>query len=278
MALDYREPVSERPRESWAERNERDDASFNKRETDDRPRRTSPIPSNTTPNSQSLMKAHNPYRPRRPIDRPTGQRNLDPYTLDHLVPFVYFCEWYKQANARTLSRNAEINKEELQESFIKYKEDLLARTAKGFVMEHISDEWFKEKYHPNVSPAAKIKSVNYRKWLYEKFMQDLDGGTFDELTFDGAAGMSSHGVWLIVARRYYAEKGGHQSPSRKDEDEDNSSTTIKVLHDPITERRTPCIKTISTTVSRAQLEAVHLVPDNTNGSYSRDLKELNISQ
>ena len=42
MALDYREPVSERPRESWAERNERDDALFNKRETDDRPRRTSP--------------------------------------------------------------------------------------------------------------------------------------------------------------------------------------------------------------------------------------------
>jgi len=145
-------------------------------------------PSYATPNSQSLMKAHNPYRPRRPVDRPTNQRNLDPYTLDHVVPFSYFCEWYKQANARNLSRNAEINREELQESFIKYKEDLFARTAKGFVREHMSDEWFKEKYNPDVSPAARTKLVNYRKWLYEKFMQDLDGGAFDELTSDGAAG------------------------------------------------------------------------------------------
>ena len=55
-------------------------------------------------------------------------------------------------------------------------------------MEHMSDEWFKEKYNPNVSPATRTKLVNYRKWLYEKFMQDLDGGAFDELTSDGAAG------------------------------------------------------------------------------------------
>jgi hypothetical protein len=134
------------------------------------------------------MKGHEPYRTRRPLDRPSNQRNLDPYTLDHIVPFTYFCDWYKQTNARNLSRTTEITNDELQESFIKYREDLLARTAKGFVKEHISDEWFKEKYDPAIAPPTRSKLVDYRKWLYGKFMQDLDAGKFDELTLDGAAG------------------------------------------------------------------------------------------
>jgi hypothetical protein len=120
---------------------------------------------------------------------------LDPYTLDHIVPFPYFCEWYKQTNARSLSKNSEINKQELQDSFIKYRDDLLARTAKNFVKEHMSEEWFKEKYDPVLAPVTRGKIINYRKWLYEKFMQDLDSGKFDELTLDGAAGRIS---WFFV--------------------------------------------------------------------------------
>jgi len=76
----------------------------------------------------------------------------------------------------------------MQESFMKYREDLLARTAKGFVKEHITEEWFKEKYDPNIAPQIRAKLVNYRKWLYEQFMEDLDSGQLDELTLDGAAG------------------------------------------------------------------------------------------
>jgi SERRATE/Ars2, N-terminal domain len=129
------------------------------------------------------------YRPRPRNDRPPLKQNLDPYTLDHIVPFPYFCEWYKQANARSLSKNSEINKEELQDSFIKYREDLLSRTASGFVKEHMSEEWFKEKYDPTLSPTTRGKVVKYRKWLYEMFMKDMDAGKLDELTLDGAAGI-----------------------------------------------------------------------------------------
>jgi hypothetical protein len=204
MTMDYRNSASERPRESWAERNERPmSPGYNKRVTDDRPRRTHPFPIPHFPPpiptpQQLLMRGHEPYRPRRSVDRSTTQRNLDPYTLDHIVPFNYFCDWYKQTNARSLSRTSEISKDELQESFIKYREDLLARTAKEFVKEHIADEWFKEKYDPTTAQATRSKLVEYRKWLYEKFMQDLDAGEFDELTFDGAAGRISRprfGSW-----------------------------------------------------------------------------------
>jgi hypothetical protein len=206
-----------------------------------------------------------PYRRRPPIDRvppPTYHKNLDPYTLNHIVPFTYFCEWYKQANARTLPRGTEISKDELQESFIKYRDDLLARTAKEFVKEHMSDAWFKEKYDPAVAGMTKGKRIEYRKWLYGKFMGDLEAGRLDELTLDGAAGMFVGKVWgLILARRYFAEKNGEvASPSttvKRDEEEPESPTTLaKMPTDPMASRRTPCIKTISTTVPRTQLEAV----------------------
>lgn len=55
----------------------------------------------------------------------------------------------------------------------------------------MADAWFKEKYDPILGPTTRMKLVEYRKWLYLKFMQDLDAGKFDELTLDGAAGMSN---------------------------------------------------------------------------------------
>jgi hypothetical protein len=54
----------------------------------------------------------------------------------------------------------------------------------------MTEEWFKEKYDPVLGPTTLSKLVNYRKWLYEMFMQDIDAGKFDELTLDGAAGSS----------------------------------------------------------------------------------------
>jgi len=145
---------------------------------------------------------------------------------------------------------------------MKYRDDLLARTAKDFVKDHASDAWFKERYDPVLAPKTRVKLIEYRKWLYQKFMQDLDAGKFDELTLDGAAGspIFKNFFWLMIARRYFAEKIGPtpESPPKKEEEEEGVSTLSKMPHDPMSERRTPCIKTISTTVSRTQLEAVNL--------------------
>ena len=122
----------------------------------------------------------------------------------------------------------------------------------------MSDAWFKEKYDPVLGPATRVKLIEYRKWLYQKFMVDLDAGVFDELTLDGAAGTLSLSVLTNkIARRYFAEKNGPpQSPPKKGDDEESSAALAKIPYDPMAERRTPCIKTISTTVSRTQLEAV----------------------
>jgi hypothetical protein len=93
--------------------------------------------------------------------------------------------------------------------------------------------------------------------LYAKFMEDLDGGKLDEVTLDGAA-----------ARRYFAQQNAGEgmvvSPgSKKDGDggaEEEMSTSSAALgrmpSDPMADKRTPCIKTINTAVTRTQLEAV----------------------
>ena len=196
------------------------------------------------------------YR-RKPPDRTPGPQKTppDPYTLNHIVPFPYFCEWYKQTNARTLRQNTEPTPDELQDSFIKYREDLLARTAKDFCKEHANEAWFREKYDPVLRVQTRGKLVEYRRWLYARFMEDLEAGKFDEVTLDGAA-----------ARRYFAENGGgggEVSPGSKKEGdigEEDALTTCSALarmpSDPMADKRTPCIKTINTTVTRTQLEAV----------------------
>ena len=124
----------------------------------------------------------------------------------------------------------------------------------------MSDVWFKEKYDPSVVGTTRAKRVEYRKWLYGKFMMDLEAGKFDDLTLDGAAGTNHQTRLLILARRYFAEKNGEASSpsaSKKDEEEVESPAILaKMPPDPMASRRTPCIKTISTTVLRAQLEAV----------------------
>ena len=55
--------------------------------------------------------------------------------------------------------------------------------------EHLTEPWFREKYDPAEAPVTKSKRAEYRKWLYEAFMSDLETGKFDELTLDGVAGM-----------------------------------------------------------------------------------------
>jgi len=135
----------------------------------------------------------------------------------------------------------------------------LARTAKDFCKEHLNEAWFREKYDPVLRAQTRGKLVEYRRWLYARFMEDMDAGKLDEVTLDGAA-----------ARRYFAENGGGGggevvSPGSKKEGdggggEEDSLTTCsalaRIVSDPMADKRTPCIKTINTTVTRTQLEAV----------------------
>jgi SERRATE/Ars2, N-terminal domain len=189
------------------------------------------------------------YRRKPPIRTPTSPQLPDPYTLNHIVPFTYFCDWYKTTNARTVK--TEPTPEEMQDIFLTYREDLLARTAKDFCREHSNEPWFREKYDPVLGAETKGKLVEYRRWLYGRFMEDLEDGKLDDVDFDGAA-----------ARRYFAAA---DAEGKNDEgvgmDEVVASSALgRMPPDPMADNPTPCIKTVSTAVTRLQLEAVRQPP------------------
>ena len=79
-------------------------------------------------------------------------------------------------------------------------------------------------------------------------MEDLEAGKFDDVDFDGAA-----------ARRYFATaegEGKKDGGTGEDEIVASPSALGRTPSDPMADNPTPCIKTINTTVTRAQLEAV----------------------
>jgi len=82
-------------------------------------------------------------------------------------------------------------------------------------------------------------------------------------------------LYLTLARRYYAEKGEREaSPQKKDDDEETAPATLaKMPQDPMSKLRTPCIKTINTSISRTQLEDVSPLSCNANCSYSKMSKD-----
>jgi hypothetical protein len=135
----------------------------------------------------------------------------------------------------------------MQDIFLKYREDLLARTAKDFCREHSNEPWFREKYDPVLATQTRDKLVEYRRWLFGRFMEDLDAGKLDDVDFDGAA-----------ARRYFAAADGEgkKDEAMGEEEVVASSALGRMPSDPMADNPTPCIKTVSTTVTRSQLEAV----------------------
>ncbi|KAK7206869.1 hypothetical protein BZA70DRAFT_288316 [Myxozyma melibiosi] len=107
----------------------------------------------------------------------------DPYKLTFQVPFTQFCEWVKQN--LPVEDNLPTT-DELYSKYDKYKLDLYARIARGFVVQHINDVWFKERYVPEIADPIKGSLVDYRKKLYDDFFEDLESGKYDQFSLDGS--------------------------------------------------------------------------------------------
>ncbi|KAK9237193.1 hypothetical protein V1525DRAFT_426457 [Lipomyces kononenkoae] len=105
----------------------------------------------------------------------------DPHNLAFQVPFHQFCEWYKQT--QPIGADAP-NKDDFASKYDEYKYDLYARLARGFVVQHKDEQWFKEKYDPAVRDETSKSIIDYRKLCFKEFMQDLDAGKFDEFTLE----------------------------------------------------------------------------------------------
>lgn len=100
---------------------------------------------------------------------------LDPFTMDELVPYTYFCRWYQTLNPGVAINDSMLNRYE------DYTTDLTARTAKAYVERQAVLPWFRERYSDDYeTEKQKIASL-------EVFKQDLERGAFEQFSISKIA-------------------------------------------------------------------------------------------
>ncbi|KAK5990931.1 NURS complex subunit pir2 [Cladobotryum mycophilum] len=202
---DRRRSRSPAPIDRYEPRSRRDD-----RERDDRRRVTSP-PANIdryVPGHESNASgvAVNPL--------------ADPARLPYQVGFSYFGEWWRvnekikdeKERARTGRRreperprnqtqeDRDKEKAKIQMAYDSYKEELQAKMARSFVSEHKKEQWFRERYVPEIRDEFRSKLIEFRRGAYGQWEQDLESGTFDEFSLEGLPKSESNGAGGVVEK------------------------------------------------------------------------------
>lgn len=205
---------------------------------------------------------------------PPALNNLlpDPLKLSYQVGFSWFGEWWRTnerikeekerlksgrrreperpRGPREAQEERENEKAKIQAAYDKYKVDLQAKMAQAFVKQHKDEQWFRERYVPEVRDPFRHQLNELRHGAYARWEQDLASGSFDELTLEGIPKSESNGAGGL------AEK------------EEGEATTNEVLgvgdlvpaisaeiRDESLDQPTLLIKTIAPSVSRQNLEA-----------------------
>ncbi|CAG8546017.1 4633_t:CDS:10 [Paraglomus occultum] len=124
-----------------------------------------------------------PGGPLMPMDwtGPPGRQEppKDPAELDFLVTYKYFVDYlmYKNPNTRC-------DDEELHRKYSAYKEEFGFRQLRTFFETHKEEEWFLEKYEPKHLKPRIDEANELKKKLFEKFVEELDEGKFDDISND----------------------------------------------------------------------------------------------
>jgi uncharacterized C2H2 Zn-finger protein len=145
----------------------------------------------------------------------------NPLGLEFQVGFNWFAEWWRveqqikedkerQKNGgRRPSERApkgdareerEKERAQIQAAYDQYKEELQIKMAKTFVQQHKGEEWFKERYVPEVRDPFRQRLMEFRRTAFGQWERDLESGTFDEFTLEGIYKAESNGAGGIVER------------------------------------------------------------------------------
>lgn len=191
--------------------------------------------------------------------------------LEFQVGFTWFAEWWRAEQRikeekerqrtgkppprlrgeRESREEREAERPKIQAAYDQYKENLQKSQAQSFVRMHKGEDWFRERYVPEVRDPFRQKLMEYRKGLFEQWEQDVANGTFDEFTLEGIYKSESNGLGGILEK----EEGettaaaevlgvGDLLPSRGGD-----------LRDPVSSEPALLVKTIAPTVTREKFEA-----------------------
>ncbi|KAF2226602.1 hypothetical protein BDZ85DRAFT_230087 [Elsinoe ampelina] len=191
-------------------------------------------------------------------------RIRDPLVEASQVGFSYFSEWWraeqdiKAAKERQKTgRRPEVPKDtpeeqraKIQAAYDDYKLAWNAKMAKLFVYAHKNDNWFRERYDPEIKDPLRARIAEFRKGLYEFWERDIDAGVFDEFTMEGIYKSESNGAGGVVER----EEGEASAAAEVLNVSDLLPAKGADLRDPVASLPTLLIKTITPAVSRAKIE------------------------
>ncbi|KAI0380019.1 hypothetical protein F5Y04DRAFT_258123 [Hypomontagnella monticulosa] len=196
----------------------------------------------------------------------------DPVKLPFQVGFSYFGEWWRanekikeeKERARTGRRreperprgretqeDRDKEKAKIQAAYDAYKEELQAKMARTFVAEHKKEQWFRERYVPEVRDLLRKQINEFRRGAYNQWEQDLESGTFDEFSLEGIPKSESNGAGGVVEK----EEGEATAANEVLGVGDLVPASGSDLRDDNLYQPTLLIKTIAPHVSRQNLES-----------------------
>lgn len=197
----------------------------------------------------------------------------DPSKLPYQVGFSYFGEWWRMnekmkddkerartgrrreperaRGARESQEDRDKEKAKIQVAYDSYKEELQAKMARAFVSEHKKEQWFKERYVPEIRDEFKAKLQDFRRAAYSQWEQDLESGSFDEFSLEGIPKSESNGAGGVVEKEEGEATAANEILGVGDLVPVNGAD----IRDENQFQPTLLIKTIAPHVSRQNLEA-----------------------
>ena len=223
------------------------------------------------PSSPPLIDRYVPGQTPQPVVRTNPMP--DPINIEFQVGFNFFAEWWrieqgikedkerlKDGGRRPPDRGIKGEREsredrekeraQIQVAYDTYKEELQVKMARMFVQQHKDEEWFKERYFPEIREPFKQRLSDFRRGALSQWQKDIESGYFDDFTLEGIYKTESNGMGGIVER----EEGetvaaaevlgvGDLVPSKGGDIRDESAMQPALL-----------IKTLAPMVSRGKIE------------------------
>ncbi|EAU32075.1 conserved hypothetical protein [Aspergillus terreus NIH2624] len=146
----------------------------------------------------------------------------NPLTLDFQVGFNWFAEWWRAEQSikeekerakhggrrpsdrvkgeREAREDRERERAQIQAAYDAYKVDLQIKMARTFVQQHRNEEWFKERYVPEVRDPLRRKLMDFRAGAYQQWERDIENGLFDEFTLEGIYKSESDGAGGVIEK------------------------------------------------------------------------------
>jgi uncharacterized C2H2 Zn-finger protein len=145
-----------------------------------------------------------------------------PITLDTQAGFSFFADWWrleqqikeekeraKHGGRRPSDRvkgereareDRDKERAQIQVAYDQYKTEFQIKMARQFVLQHKGEEWFKERYVPEIRDPIRARLMDFRQAAYEQWERDIENGVFDEFTLEGIYKSDSDGAGGLIEK------------------------------------------------------------------------------